>query len=188
VPGQAAGAGGQAAVPVSTQGQPADVGEAFVSNPPHRGRDGRAHGGVWAGGLTGVRRVRDTSVDHSRARAAQACLCSQMAVQLISLVNCPTTLTRNPRACRKTIHNIPESQGCLVLLCLGWSTTLCGDGRRWKVWYLFETEPIKTLRKRKNVVLRNLNVLFQGVKETGTEIQTFRFKVSRRQVTPSDCW
>jgi hypothetical protein len=60
-PGQAAGAGGQAAVPVSPQGQPADVGEAFVSNPPHRGRGGRAHGGVWAGGLTGVRRVRDTS-------------------------------------------------------------------------------------------------------------------------------
>ena len=116
---RAAGAGGQAAVPVSPQGQPADVGEAFVSNPPHRGRGGRAHGGVWAGGLTGVRLVRDTSVDHSRARAAQACLCSQMAVQLISLVNCPTTLTRNPRACRKTIHAIPESQGCLVLLCLG---------------------------------------------------------------------
>ena len=40
----------------------------------------------------------------------------------------------------------------------------------WKVWYLFETEPIETLRKRKNVVLRNLNVSFQGVKETSTEI------------------
>jgi len=52
-----------------------------------------------------VRLVRDTSVDHSRARAAQACLCSQMAVQLISLVNCPTTLTRNPRPCRRTIRN-----------------------------------------------------------------------------------
>jgi len=35
-----------------------------------------------------------------------------------------------------------------------------------KVWYLFEIEPIETLRKRKTVVLRNLNVSFQGVKET----------------------
>ena len=82
--------------------------------------------------LTSVRLVRDTSVDHSRARAAQACLCSQMAVQLISLVNCPTTMTRNPRPCRRKIHAMPESHACLVLLCLGWSTTLCGDGSRWK--------------------------------------------------------
>ena len=35
---------------------------------------------------------------------------------------------------------------------------------------LFETGPIETLRKRKNVVLRNLHVSFQGVKETSTEI------------------
>ena len=105
-------------VPVSPQGQPADVRKARI-------RPGLlAHGGGWAhcSWLTWL----------ARARAAQACLCSQMAVQLISLVNCPTTLTRNPRPCRRTIHAIPESQGCLVLLCLGWSTTLCGDGSRWK--------------------------------------------------------
>ncbi len=58
---------------------------------------------------------------------------------------------------------------------------------RWKVWYLFETEPIETLRKRQNVILRNLNVSFQGVQETSTEIFTFRFKESRRQVIPRDC-
>ena len=88
--------------------------------PPHRGRGGRA---------------------------AQACLCSQMAVQLISSVNRPccqqrdrmrermTTPTQNPttprhQEPRRTIHSIPESQGCLVLLCPGWSTTLCADGSR----------------------------------------------------------
>jgi hypothetical protein len=88
--------------------------------PPHRGRGGRA---------------------------AQSCLCSQMAVQLISSVNRPgcqqrermrermTTPTRNPTTPRnqepgRTIHAIPESQGCLVLLCPGWSTTLSADGSR----------------------------------------------------------
>ncbi len=75
------------------------------------------------------------------------CLCSQMAVQLISSVNRPdcqqrermrermTTPTRNPTTPRnqepgRTIHAIPESQGRLVLLCPGWSTTLSADGSR----------------------------------------------------------
>ena len=40
---------------------------------------------------------------------------------------------------------------------------------------------------RLNVILRNLNVSFQGVQETSTEIFTFRFKESRRQVIPRDC-
>ena len=40
---------------------------------------------------------------------------------------------------------------------------------------------------RLNVILRNLNVSFQGVQETSTEILTFRFKESRRQVIPRDC-
>jgi hypothetical protein len=58
-----------------------------------------------------------------------------MTVQLISSVNHPTTPTRNPTTSRhqerRTIHVIPESQGCLVLLCPGWSTTLSADGSLW---------------------------------------------------------
>jgi len=34
---------------------------------------------------------------------------------------------------------------------------------------------------------QDLNVSFQGVQETSTEIFTFRFKESRRQVIPRDC-
>ena len=106
-----------------------------VPTPPHRRRGGRAQ-------LT--RAGRQLSLCRQKAFpphcgrggcAAQACLCSQKAVQLISSGNRPTTPTRNPTTSRhqerRTIHSIPESQGCLVLLCPGWSTTLSADGSRW---------------------------------------------------------
>ena len=43
----------------------------FQSVLSHSGWGGRAHRGGWARGLTGMRLVRDTSVDHSRARGRE---------------------------------------------------------------------------------------------------------------------
>jgi hypothetical protein len=65
-------------------------------------------------------------------RAAQACPCSQMAVQLLSRDRMREQMPQMQRMKR-------TRQGCLVLLCPGWSTTLCADGSWWTM--LFETLP-----------------------------------------------
>jgi len=70
-------------------------------------------------------------------RAATACLCSQMAVQLLSLVNRPCCQLDRMRDQMSQMQEMKRTrQGCLVLFCPGWSTTLCADGSRWPMLFI----------------------------------------------------
>jgi hypothetical protein len=71
---------------------------------------------------------------------AQACPCSQMAVQLLSSVNRPCCQRDRMRDQMPQMPRMNRTiQVCLVLLCPGWSTTLCADGSWWTM--LFESLP-----------------------------------------------
>ena len=78
--------------------------------PPHRGRGGRS---------------------------AQACLCSQMAVQLLSSVNRPCCQLDR---IREQMPQMPEMKRTrrrdFVVFCPGWSTTLCVDVSRWSILFI----------------------------------------------------